>query len=324
MDLAPPGRLTTPHGDRELRERWSGGAEHGPVLTTPHGDREPPPRAAWSPSPEPLTTPHGDREPRSPTMGIGNSCGRDHARDELTLTTPHGDRELLAGRDHARDELTLTTPHGDREPTPRRKRQTPRPGPHYPPWGSGTGLPPVEGGDELLLTTPHGDRELEPWAQSGNGTHSLPPMGIGNLVVRRPRCRPALEHSLPPMGIGNWLRLSLKLARVEAHYPPWGSGTVWWARARVTVDLPLTTPHGDREPWARARAHASLSITHYPPWGSGTRCAPRPKKSGPSSHYPPWGSGTGGRDLLKDAALALTTPHGDREPEAAAGCRPDN
>ena len=272
--------LITPHGDREPAEALPEQAR-GVVLITPHGDREhgrlhgaqiqsvdslplmgignstsnaPNRSKAWTHYPSwgsgtrlrtlrtarkhGLITPHGDREPdgqtlgshpifRSlPLMGIGNAGAGRRQRYRLHLITPHGDREL-------------------ERPT----RVVQALEPHYPSWGSGTGV----------------DSALK------RGTdNSLPLMGIGNTPQDATLDNMALFLSLPLMGIGNPTLRSCAAATSRSHYPSWGSGTrrrtppsttwrssshypSWGLGTRHYGPAPrrpqdLITPHGDREP----------------------------------------------------------------------------
>ena len=162
-----------------------------------------------------------------PLMGIGNG-----ARLRI-LITPHGVSptrrhrlgcgsvrlSLPLAQDRDQDEAgQLITPHGDRK----RSRQTHCPHrsrSHYPSWGSETGC------------------EVR--------AHSLPLMGIGNMMPQIRQCRISSDFSLPLMGIGNQIeRPAPSPGLPQSHYPSWGSETRWH-----------DPPH---------------KSTHYPSWGSET------------------------------------------------------
>ena len=277
-------------------------------LITPHGDRKPRPRRA-APLPHPqLITPHGDRKRPSvpnisgpiltslPLMGIGNLDGG------------AGEGPATGG---------LITPHGDRKPTPARSSSRGCWSPHYPSWGSETGLTVSGVWDWLSLITPHGDRKR---ATGAGGASAVP-------------------VSLPLMGIGNQQTVNPPDPTQRPHYPSWGSET----KRGVPFRRPLTrliTPHGDRKqrptPYRRRERRS-----HYPSWGSETRRGPvkvrlgdrlitphgdrKPRMTVSSSvqcriSLPLMGIGNPTRPRRSPVALRLITPHGDRKRSDPCAC----
>ena len=167
-----------------------------------------------------------------PLMGIGNSTS------VMLLPLP----------------LLLITPHGDRKPAGATRHASGRAYPaHYPSWGSetlgdvGFDLPAIE----LELITPHGDRKRagSTGAPARQRRHSLPLMGIGNMVA---------------------VQAATGKHRIRTHYPSWGSETSEnWFQSMLDGGA-LITPHGDRKPGGKPlRASASDGAVSLPLMGIG-------------------------------------------------------
>ena len=185
-------------------------------------------------------------------------------------------------------DLRLITPHGDRKRVAPHSSGGADPTAHYPSWGSET---------------------TRKYAMPNNGSHSLPLMGIGNLIDeslnrsalqlitphgdRKHLARHTLSQlracSLPLMGIGNDVTGASKATATDS-LPLMGIGNPIShpPRSLATRSLPLMGIGNYCAMWKRATCPAHS----LPLMGIGnsrdlaaTACHPRP-------HYPSWGSET--------------------------------